>query len=332
MAHTGGKKLIIKLYLPRSGKHVPPSSEASSDHTCGQKRKKIVDSEVSAKKPRSTTETTPCYNTESSVVAKIQTLKENTRVVRKESRIMLEECGVKEGAKYSCSKMMKKVATDEVSDVKSTECPTKTFVVGKSGTPQCGVVKEKLRGGSRISRTGCEGCKLEKVEGVDVELEEKEKKRPRNMDRYKKMQCWVILKRLMTGRDSWPFKHSLFLKDLEILDKSDESMSQSQPIMGVKNNIKSELGSTETIMKPIGLEDIESKLNKWLYFEPDDFAYDMRLVFSYALLHPPRNEIHKIARRHSEDFELRWKSLKEKWAKEERKGKKICKREVYAKS
>ncbi|XP_061367604.1 transcription factor GTE12-like [Gastrolobium bilobum] len=108
--------------------------------------------------------------------------------------------------------------------------------------------------------------------------------------------------RLKEGRDAWAFKEALDVKVLEFLDNPD------------------------SVSKPIGLKDIEVKLNHYLYSKPKEFADDMRLAFSYALLYPWRSEIHMIARRVSEKFETDWKSLKKKWILEERKRKKsMCK-------
>ncbi|RYQ88110.1 hypothetical protein Ahy_B09g095513 isoform C [Arachis hypogaea] len=124
------------------------------------------------------------------------------------------------------------------------------------------------------------------------------------MDRYQKMQCWVILKRFMVGRDGWAFNKTLDPKKLGILGNKCESV----------------------LLKPIGFEDIESKLHKFVYSGPDEFANDMRLLFSYGFMYPQRDQIHRVARRFSESFEITWKALTEKWSTEERKRNKIFKR------
>ncbi|MED6167013.1 hypothetical protein PIB30_115000, partial [Stylosanthes scabra] len=69
------------------------------------------------------------------------------------------------------------------------------------------------------------------------------------MDRYQKMQCWAILKRFMVGRDGWALKKPLDPKNLG--DNRER-----------------------VLLKPIGMEDIESKLNKFMYSGPDEFAKD----------------------------------------------------------
>ncbi|MCI59504.1 transcription factor GTE12-like, partial [Trifolium medium] len=59
---------------------------------------------------------------------------------------------------------------------------------------------------------------------------------------------------------------------------------------------------------------------------PEEFADDMRFVFSQGLLYPSRDVVHKIAMKFCETFENKWKSLNEEWTLEERKLKKIHKR------
>ncbi|MED6123062.1 hypothetical protein PIB30_045752 [Stylosanthes scabra] len=145
---------------------------------------------------------------------------------------------------------------------------------------------------SRIPRTASkeeeEGVVCKKAEIVG---------RPR-MDRYQKMQCWAILKRFMVGRDGWALKRPLDPK-----------------IIGDNNKHE------KVLLKPIGLEDIESKLNRFMYSGPHEFAKDVRLLFSYGLMYPQSNEIHRIARRFSESFETTWKVLQKKWSMEEKKKK-----------
>ncbi|RYR45858.1 hypothetical protein Ahy_A07g031634 isoform A [Arachis hypogaea] len=147
---------------------------------------------------------------------------------------------------------------------------------------------------SRIPRTGSK-----KEEEMEVVLNEQ------RMDRYQKMQCWVILKRFMVGRDGWAFNKTLDPKKLGILGNNCESV----------------------LLKPIGFEEIESKLHKFVYSGPDEFANDMRLLFSYGFMYPQRDQIHRVARRFSESFEIAWKALTEKWSTEERKRNNISKGE-----
>ncbi|KAL5058195.1 hypothetical protein RYX36_029799 [Vicia faba] len=100
------------------------------------------------------------------------------------------------------------------------------------------------------------------------------------MEHYKRMQCWSILKKMIEGRDG--------------RDLNDKKMIYS-----------------------IGLEDIKAKLK--LYSTPDEFANDMRLIFSNVLkLHSSRDRVYRIARNFSHTFEYRWRSLKREWALKEK--------------
>ncbi|KAL4304849.1 hypothetical protein AHAS_Ahas16G0019400 [Arachis hypogaea] len=147
---------------------------------------------------------------------------------------------------------------------------------------------------SRIPRTGSK-----KEEEMEVFLNEQ------RMDRYQKIQCWMILKRFMVGRDGWAFNKTLDPKKLGILGNNCESV---------------------LLMKPIGFEEIELKQHKFVYSGPNEFADDMRLLFSYGFMYPQRDQIHRVARKFNESFEITWKALTEKWSTEERKRNKIFKR------
>ncbi|KAL5100259.1 hypothetical protein RYX36_004586 [Vicia faba] len=110
------------------------------------------------------------------------------------------------------------------------------------------------------------------------------------MECIKRRECWLILKRMLVGRDGWD------LKDPPMRAMVDKS-------------------------KAIGLKEIERKMR--LYATPDEFASDMRLVFSNAMLmYPPRHHIYQIAKKFSDNFEHKWKSLKATWKLEDRKRRK----------
>ncbi|XP_058775102.1 transcription factor GTE12-like [Vicia villosa] len=114
----------------------------------------------------------------------------------------------------------------------------------------------------------------------------------------KRRQCWLILKRMLVGRDGWDLKDPPAMVD---------NVSES---------------------KPIGLNEIERKMK--LYATPDEFASDMRLVFSNAMMmYPPGNHIYQIAKRFGYNFELKWKSLKDEWELEDRKRRKAHKSRRY---
>jgi len=120
---------------------------------------------------------------------------------------------------------------------------------------------------------------------------------------------WVIVNRMITGKDGWALKNPLDLKFL-----------------------KNKSSKTSDKLKAIGLKDIEAKLK--FYSTPDEFAEDMRFVFYHGWLYPQRDVVHKIAVRVGDVFENKWKSLKEEWALEDRRLNQIHKRRkiVYQKS
>lgn len=68
------------------------------------------------------------------------------------------------------------------------------------------------------------------------------------------------------------------------------------------------------ISHPMDLGTIKSKLEKNQYFGTEEFAADVRLTFSNAMLYnPPTNYVHKMAESLNKIFETKWKSLVEKW-------------------
>jgi len=148
------------------------------------------------------------------------------------------------------------------------------------------------------------GCKkMIKNDGASAKEVIKKVKKP--MEPYKRRQCWVIVSRMIEGRDGWAFKQPLDIKFLKGLESESKVKSM-----------------------PRSLKDIEAKLK--LYSTPDEFAEDMRFVFSHGLLYPWKDEVHKIATRFSNVFENKWKDLKAEWAAElkleERKLKKMNKK------
>jgi len=197
-----------------------------------------------------------------------------------------------------------------VSTAKSNQNPKSTFskenskVYTKDLKGVKNVGNETARTPSSIKEcTRTEGCTL-KNDGDTELIKKEENKKP--MEHYKKMQCWVILKRMIEGSDGWALKHPLDLKVLEGLSKSN--------CLENKSKLKANMG----------LKDIEAKLG--LYSTPDEFADDVKLVFSHGLLYPWKNDVYKAAKRLSDTFENRWKSLKMEWILEERRVKKINKR------
>ncbi|GAU31553.1 hypothetical protein TSUD_333290 [Trifolium subterraneum] len=135
---------------------------------------------------------------------------------------------------------------------------------------------------------------LKKNDGNNgTELMVKEEKRKKAMEHYKRMQCWVIVKRMIEGRDGWALKAPL---DIMFLKR------------GLENKSK--------VKKTIGLKDIEGKLKS--YSSPDEFADDMRFVLNHGLCYPRGDDVYRIAGRLSDTFEYKWKVLKKEWALEEK--------------
>ncbi|MED6138234.1 hypothetical protein PIB30_072321 [Stylosanthes scabra] len=106
------------------------------------------------------------------------------------------------------------------------------------------------------------------------------------MDRFKKMQCSVVLKRLLVHPDGVHFKKAKALA--------------SKPSMD--------------------LESVQLKLWKDLYTRTDQISADIRTVFHNAMLcYPFRHEIHRAAATLSEVFETKWKDLEGMWVAEKAK-------------
>ncbi|GAU19366.1 hypothetical protein TSUD_336530 [Trifolium subterraneum] len=127
--------------------------------------------------------------------------------------------------------------------------------------------------------------------GTELMVKEEKKKKP--MEHYKRMQCWVIVKRMIEGSDGWALKTPLDIKCLK---------------RGLENKSK--------VKKAIGLKDIEGKLKS--YSSPDEFADDMRFVFHHGLCYPRGDDVYRIAGRLSDTFEHKWKVLNKEWVLEEK--------------
>ncbi|XP_068319951.1 transcription factor GTE12-like isoform X1 [Pyrus communis] len=127
-----------------------------------------------------------------------------------------------------------------------------------------------------------------KKRGSSGDLEgQKEKKR--KIDRSVKVQCLTILKTLMSKKESWPF---------------------NEPVDPVKLRIPDYF---RIISHPMDLGTVKSKLQKDLYFSAEEFAADVRLTFSNAMLYnPPGNPFHHLAENLNSFFEMRWGLLDEK--------------------
>ncbi|KAI4343054.1 hypothetical protein MLD38_027601 [Melastoma candidum] len=109
-------------------------------------------------------------------------------------------------------------------------------------------------------------------------------------DRSVVQQCSIVLKRLMQHQCSWPFL---------------------KPVDPVALNIPDYFS---IISRPMDLGTIKSKLENNLYTGVEEFAADVRLTFSNAMLYnPPGNFVHTMADKLNKMFEMGWKALETKW-------------------
>uniref|UniRef100_A0A2P2M805 Bromodomain-containing protein n=1 Tax=Rhizophora mucronata TaxID=61149 RepID=A0A2P2M805_RHIMU len=123
-------------------------------------------------------------------------------------------------------------------------------------------------------------------------VEDQQEKRQK-MERNVTQQCTVLLKALMRHPAGWVF---------------------NQPVDPVKLNIPDYFS---IVKNPMDLGTIKSKLDKNLYLCSEEFAADVRLTFSNATLYNPQeNSVHQMAVELKEHFDIRWKSLEEKWSRE----------------
>lgn len=119
---------------------------------------------------------------------------------------------------------------------------------------------------------------------------EGQKEKRQRMDRSVTQQCSGILKKLMAHPAGWVF---------------------NQPVDPVALNIPDYFS---IISEPMDLGTIKSKLEKNLYFRAEEFADDVRLTFSNAMIYnPPSNNVHLMAKELNNIFNTRWESAGEKW-------------------
>ncbi|KAL0363523.1 UNVERIFIED_CONTAM: Transcription factor GTE12 [Sesamum calycinum] len=84
----------------------------------------------------------------------------------------------------------------------------------------------------------------------------------------------------------------------------------SEPVDPVKLNIPDYFS---VITDPMDLGTIKRKLEGNMYFGAEDFAADVRLTFSNAMLYnPPDNRVHSCAKKLDGNFSRRWKLLEAK--------------------
>ncbi|RYR31651.1 hypothetical protein Ahy_B01g056503 [Arachis hypogaea] len=306
------KRLIIKLRLPRSRtvsseecklkddddteKHGP---EFMASNSCGEKRKKDQH----------------CSTTEYSCNVVGKSDAQGSRTLSTDAQCKQKKDD--DGADSRGGRKRRKLATSEVSV--STKSSVQEHHNACSRIPRTGSEvfdskntkkeeEEHHNACSRIPRTGSEVLDSKNTKKEEEEHHNECSRIPRTGSKVldsKNTKKEEQMKRFMVGRDGWAFNKTLDSKKLGILDNNCESV----------------------LLKPIGFEEIESKLHKFVYLGPAEFANNMRLLFSYRFMYSQRDQIHRVVRRFSESFEITWKALMEKWSTEERKRNKIFKRE-----
>ncbi|GKU94310.1 hypothetical protein SLEP1_g7825 [Rubroshorea leprosula] len=143
--------------------------------------------------------------------------------------------------------------------------------------------KKFLAAGDSRETFFVKGAKKRGPEEMMDGLQEKRQK----MDRAMTLQCSAVLKELMSDR--WI---SIF----------------SKPVDPVALNIPDYFS---IITSPMDLGTVKCKLGNNTYLDIEDFAADIRLTFSNAMLYNPANNcVHKLAKKLSNKFEARWKTLK----------------------
>ncbi|GAA0144834.1 DNA-binding transcription factor [Lithospermum erythrorhizon] len=122
-----------------------------------------------------------------------------------------------------------------------------------------------------------------------VTILENQMEKRRKLDRGIKQQCANMLKDLKNHRYGWPFK---------------------EPVDPVALNIPDYFS---IVRDPMDFGTIESKLEKNVYFSANEFAADVRLIFSNCMLYnPPHNQYHFMARELNSIFGSKLKLLEKK--------------------
>lgn len=115
----------------------------------------------------------------------------------------------------------------------------------------------------------------------------------RKMDRSTSRQCSIILKQLMTHPAGWVFNH---------------------PVDPVKLNIPD---YHSIISDPMDLGTIKTKLEKNTYSSVEEFAADVWLTFSNAMVYnPPYSKVHHMAEQLNIIFNTKWNCFEVRWNRE----------------
>nr|XP_034926588.1 transcription factor GTE12-like isoform X2 [Populus alba] len=122
------------------------------------------------------------------------------------------------------------------------------------------------------------------------EMIECQQQKRQKMDRTVTQQCSSLLKSLMAHPAGWVFNKPVDPVALKIPDYF------------------------TVISNPMDLGTVKSKLGKNFYTSIHEFAADIRLTFSNAMLYnPPSNNVHRMAEELNGIFETGWKALEENW-------------------
>lgn len=149
-------------------------------------------------------------------------------------------------------------------------------------TTPCSTMKSNLKVKLKLS----DSSNKRKSELV---LDVPEEKR-RKMDQIVKRHCSIILKELLSHPAGW------------IFDKPVDPVALHLP------------DYFSIISDPMDLGTIKSKLEDNLYFSSEEFAADVCLTFSNAMLYnPPDNPAHQYARELDHHFKRRWKFQLASW-------------------
>ncbi|CAA3004359.1 transcription factor GTE12 [Olea europaea subsp. europaea] len=130
------------------------------------------------------------------------------------------------------------------------------------------------------------GNSSKRKHGMILECQREKKAR---MDRSFKQQCRSILRSLMEHPHGIAF---------------------NQPVDPVKLKVPDYFS---IVTKPMDLGTIKQKLERDTYFNAEEFASDVRLTFSNAMLYnPPGNYVHNFAKELNGVFNRRWKLMETK--------------------
>lgn len=164
---------------------------------------------------------------------------------------------------------------------------TSKRIEADSGIGSCNAGQQVSQGNDySMAKTPVPGTNKRGPEWVIAGQNEKRQK----IDRSVVVQCSTILKKLMSHEAGWVFK---------------------TPVDPVALNIPDYFS---IISAPMDLGTVKSKLEKNLYFGIEEFAADVRLTFSNAMLYnPPANHVYQMAKKLNQIFEMRWKVVEDKY-------------------